>query len=576
MVSILINWFYICLTTFITGHFVTSKLYQMMKGKHHVSVMTSLVAGIAVNTTYAGFYSLFGGVNIAANVVLLILCAVCVFLERDYYKELTQRVKMIKNQKITVSKLIMVLLALIIIAGISYFCSNTGFMYDTGLYHAQSIRWTEEYGAVKGIANIHERFGYNSSFFSFMALYSMKDLFGQSLHSGQAFIGAIVCIYAVCGLFTHWSRKYLFSNVCRVAPVIYTIIILFEIISPTTDFPTVYLIMWLVIRFALLAENGETDSAPYALLAVFTVFLVALKLTAVCMVLIVIYPAYDMIRHKKWKQVMICVAAGLILIAPYLIRNVIISGWLVYPFASLDLFLVDWKLPAETAIGDATDIKVYARYVYDRSLVSQSIFQWFPTWWEGQRPLERFFSAAALLAAPAGLIVCAIRLLMARKVVDTKLFQIVLLNIVMICGFAFWMFSSPLHRYGYAFLLTVPLLVIATTLDMFWDYKWLRVFGLICSAGLFALIAFPTYKTLWDDYYLFKDVSKDTSYLFMQKDYPDPEMESQDLNGITIYYPQEAGGQSWYAHFPATNFGTNIQYWENRGDHIQDGFRHKY
>ena len=576
MLSILINWIYILVTTFIIGHFVTAKFYRVMGSDYKTSAMTAIVVGIAVNTTYAGFYSLFGGVNILANVILLLLCVVCLLLDRAYYIKMTERVKKMEIRNMTVKKAAILLIAMLILVGISYFCSNTGFMYDTGLYHAQSIRWTEEYGAVKGIANIHERFGYNSSFFSFMALYSMKDLFGQSLHSGQAFIGAIVCIYALCGLFSNWSRKHILSNVCRLAPVIYTIIILFEIISPTTDFPTVYLIMWLVIRFALLAESEEKDFSPYALLAVISVFLVALKLTAVCMVLIVIYPGYVMVRDKKWRQIAICIFSGLLLIAPYLIRNVIVSGWLVYPFASLDLFHVDWKLPAETAIGDATDIKVYARYVYDRELASQSILQWFPTWWEGQRPLERFFSAAALLAAPAGVVVCAIRVFAARKKNDHMLFQILLLNAVMTIGFIFWMFSSPLHRYGYAFLLTVPLITIGTTLDLFWDWKWLRVFGLICSAGLFAFIAFPTYKMMWDDYYLFKDVSQDSSYLIMQKDYPDTEMKSEDLNGITIYYPEEAGGQSWYAHFPATNFGTNIQYWENRGNQIQDGFRHKY
>ena len=31
---------------------------------------------------------------------------------------------------------------------------------DTPLYHAQSIRWIEDYGAVKGLGNIHNRFAY--------------------------------------------------------------------------------------------------------------------------------------------------------------------------------------------------------------------------------------------------------------------------------------------------------------------------------------------------------------------------------------------------------------------------------
>ncbi len=68
---------------------------------------------------------------------------------------------------------------------------------------------------------------------------------------------------------------------------------------------------------------------------------------------------------------------------------------------------------------------------------------------------------------------------------------------------------------------------------------------------------------------------KDNSYWIRQKDYPNPEMDSVKLGEITIYFPKDPGGQSWYYSFPATNFGENIQYWKARGEGIEDGFCQK-
>ena len=75
------------------------------------------------------------------------------------------------------------------------FCTSRGYMhYDSDLYHAQSIRWIEEYGIVKGLGNIHVRFAYNSSFFALSALYSMKFLCGRSLHTVNGLIALLLWI----------------------------------------------------------------------------------------------------------------------------------------------------------------------------------------------------------------------------------------------------------------------------------------------------------------------------------------------------------------------------------------------
>ena len=586
MIYILINWFYICVTSYILGSFLTRKFQKLMHYEKLTSVSTYIMTGIAVATVYAGYFSAFAGVSLAANVILILACALILIFDR---KVLFQELKRQWGEQNVLWLVIYALIALVI----AYFCAGSNFVYDSGLYHAQSIRMVEDYGVIKGIANVHERFGYNSSYFCLAALYSMKDIFGQSMHAVHGLIATVLCCASVSGIVRRRGWQTVTSRVCRLAPILYTIIIATEIVSPATDYITVYFVMWIVISWADLIEDGEKKIAPYAFLCIMAAFLVSLKLTAACMALLVLYPAYHLIKEKKWKEIGICLGLGILVAAPYFVRNFFISGWLIYPFEAIDLFHVDWKLPVETVIGDAMDVKVYARYLYDRAAIDQTIFEWFPTWWNGQKSVERWFSLAAFAAIFAEVLNCVVRsIMMIRKTknnpstltnegTENKTLTVVrygafmFLKVVVLISFLSWLFTSPLHRYGYAFVLTLPLLLIGNWLDLFQEQKvWLRVLSVLCVGAACIILWIPSYRMMKDDILYLWNQKSDTSHLVKQKDYPNPSMLSEDLNGITIYYPEEAGGQSWYYAFPATNFGENIQYWENRGDSVEDGFRH--
>ena len=85
----------------------------------------------------------------------------------------------------------------IVIILFSYGTSRGYLHYDTSLYHAQSIRWIEEYGVVPGLASLQLRYGYNSSAFAMTALYSFRDFVGQSLHTTAGFFALVGAIQVV-------------------------------------------------------------------------------------------------------------------------------------------------------------------------------------------------------------------------------------------------------------------------------------------------------------------------------------------------------------------------------------------
>lgn len=67
---------------------------------------------------------------------------------------------------------------------------------DTTLYHIQAVHWIEEYGVMPGLGNLHNRFAYNSAFMPLQALFSLRWLIGNSLHTLNGFICCVFLVYA--------------------------------------------------------------------------------------------------------------------------------------------------------------------------------------------------------------------------------------------------------------------------------------------------------------------------------------------------------------------------------------------
>ena len=172
---------------FLTGRFP----YQM---KHADAY---LMCGLVCVTVYAQVFSLFAGVGLVANILLLAVCLVILWRERSelaeaFSKHITKRSDTEKRRLYLKGFLLLGLFLFL-----AYGTSRGQIHYDTGLYHAQSIRWIEDYGVVKGLGNLHCRLAYNSSSFALSALYSMAFLGGQSYHCTAgwlAFLLAAVCL----------------------------------------------------------------------------------------------------------------------------------------------------------------------------------------------------------------------------------------------------------------------------------------------------------------------------------------------------------------------------------------------
>ncbi|MDE7232126.1 MAG: hypothetical protein K2N37_03525, partial [Lachnospiraceae bacterium] len=195
-----------------------------------------VLCGIVCVTVYAQFFSLFARVGLLGNGVLCVACAGILWRERENLKALFLSYWQGKSAglgKRMCGKAILLFGLFLLFA---YGTSRGMIHYDTGLYHAQSIRWIEEYGVVKGLGNLHCRLAYNSASFALSALYSMAFLGGRSFHCCAGFLAfllAAVCLKTGNSLRLGRLRT---SDFARVMCVYYLVNIFDEMVSPASDY----------------------------------------------------------------------------------------------------------------------------------------------------------------------------------------------------------------------------------------------------------------------------------------------------------------------------------------------------
>lgn len=564
MLTILLNWLYALVTIILLGFGVAALVkkvfsYQIKSGDG--ILMTGMIAA----TVYAQFFSLVYKVGMLANIILIILCLLIYLWCKENIKSTVQ--EWIKS---TSAAQKVILLALILVW--SYFTSRGYIHYDSDLYHAQSIRWMEEYGIVPGLGNLHERFAYNSSFFALSALYSLKFLLGYSMHAMSGFVALVLSI-ACFPIMKSWKRKsFSLADFARVGAIYYLTTITNEVVSPASDYAAMCIIFYIVIKWLDALENEKKEIAPYALLCVVGVYALTLKLTAGLILLVLIKPAYQLIKEKRIKEIFGYLTMGLLVAVPWMARTVVISGWLLYPFTALDLFNFDWEMDGQMINLDAMQIKVWGRALYNVTLIDIPLTGWFPNWFSNTlSTMEKLL----ILGDFAAIIVAVFKTIQifAKKI--WKQLDVLLVLITMVACYIFWQTSAPLMRYGYAYVLLLLFVAFGWIMqDVYSAERNANVLSKsklskVCVTAVYVLfLLYGCYKVV-----VLADYIKDTSYAdfyVWQENYGVYEMNSYEVNGVTFYYPVY-GDRGGYEYFPSS--GTEVTGLEFRGNTMKDGFR---
>ena len=553
MLSVFISYLYIGCTTFLLGFGI--RMFVRKYLNYEIKEVTGLLyAGLGLATVYAGIYSLFSGVSLGANIGMLLLCgAVLVIGKEELASFGGQRIKGVSKGKVIILAVMLLVFA---------YGGSRGYLhFDSGLYHAQAIRWIEEYGVVPGLANLHCRLAYNSSAFVLTALYSMKFLTGQSLHTVAGFMALVLAIKGLDVINVFSRKRVLVSDFVKIAMLFYISIIYTEMMSPASDYFAMLFLFYVMVTWVELEERKEKSITPYGMLCVLLAVNVTIKLSAAIMLLLVVKPAVVLLKEKRYCQIAIYLVLGILAVFPYLARNVILSGWLVYPFPAIDLFSFDWKIPAGEARYDAEEIKVYAKGMTDVLLKDTPMSRWIPEWFAKLKGLEKIWVLGSVASVAAGTVISLWGILKRKR----EIYGFLFLQWVLIAGYLFWQIGTPLVRYGYIYILAFPFFTAGLWFVILFGKK--EKSYVLFAVALLVFFAYKGGNMIQN----IRDSSYQDYYVW-QQDYMTLDYDSYEIDGVKFYVPLQSG-QIGYDKFPAAPYERYDV--EMRGESLQKGFRRK-
>lgn len=552
MLSVLMSWGIIFIITLILGYGIVEWGYKDSQFTSKLDVY--LVVGLAVATVYAQTFSLFYKVSGLACVVLFFVgCLFVIAYHIASHGTWWNKVKSLIQ--ITPWQWAIFFCILLATAAWTVGVPNHS---DTNLYHNQAIQWIEKYGVVPGLGNLHNRFAYNSAFMPLQALFSLEWLLDQSLHTMNGYICCIFLVYAILTCRAWKLEKIQTSDFFKFATIIYIFYTRDDISSPSSDILTLLLVLYICQKWCEYVENKISDEMSYALLAVIAVYAVTVKLSSAVTVMLAIYPAFILLKKRDWKKIVLNIGLGLIIAIPWLARNVVISGYLVYPYPQIDLFKVDWKMPASILSYDSQEIMVWGRGIRDVSLYDLPLWKWFPTWYEQQS--MKWLVIVGLLST----FLIIVKLLY-KVIKEKKLdFSTDLLSVYTVVALVVWLNSAPLMRYGMVYLM-LPVCVLGGNIfggvERFYSVqRCLKI-----AMGVCMLIILGTYTS---------KVLEINAY-FMQENYEWALTERVEWeNGCSIWYLTGSDLCS-YDVFPCVPYKEMVNKIELRGEDFADGFKIK-
>ena len=549
MIVTMISWLWIGVASFLFG-FAGLKLLFFRKKEMIWGIDLCFISGLCILTVYAQIFSLFYKVGALASAILLCLCVgIVIVFFRDVKQYLWKQIRSLKPWIVIVSAIVgLICLQLTVQYAIHY---------DTDLYHAQNIRWIEEYGVVKGLGNLHNRFAYNSAFFCLQALFSLKFAMNRSLHTMNGFITVFMLIWAVVSMNMFHRKKIVTSDLFKVGIVFYVVYTeaRFVVSSSGSDILALTLVMYISAKWCELMEENSKEEKVYWLLCLLAVWAATVKLSAGMLVLLAVYPAVQLIRKKQWKTIAWLVGCGLIILLPFLVRNVLISGYLVYPYASIDLFSVDWKMAKSAVLEDNREIRAWGRTMTQRALYDAPFSVWFPAWYNSLITSYRVMFWSSVLGL-VGTIFYTVRCI-------RKSHQWYRLNLLLVsaAGLILWFCGAPLIRYGVIYLLLLPIMFTGMLLEN------IRLKEL-SAAGMTIMLAYSFITigqfALWYGRPPFK----------FPLDYSEREVIVSEVDGVQIYVAGKTD-QVGYHYFPGVPNQGRLDVIELRTGRLEDGFRLK-
>jgi hypothetical protein len=580
MLTILLIWLYISFLSFVLGFTFLSfvKKTNLIEGQISESFSFISIVGFSVISTITGYYSIFYKVGLILNIFLFLFSILSTIIyKKEINKIVTQLINNIKNTPNILLLLYPTVFLLILVKS-----TDQPIYGDTGLYHAQCIKWINEYKVVPGLGNFHGRFAFNNHSFLVEALFSFSFMKTHTFHLVNSYLAILFSFTLIhqMGKSLIGSDKY--GIIWIGLLYLYRHYFNVHLSSPAADIFSTTLIWFIFIIFIETIQEAKLNfSFNLFSIILLSVFSITVKISSLFILLLPAIILIKIFRKNLYKTYLFAFFMALFFAIPFFIRNLFLSGFLIYPVPYLNIFSFDWKIPVEQVSFMKDLLCSWTKTWSFEPGTEQPFSKWFPIWFKRQL----LFDLILLSIATVSPIILILYQVITKKI-DSIMKSELLIITISFAGILFWFFTAPDFRYAIAFLCINVLFTIFIgykTSEKLFINDCNRVFTISQIKNILKPIKFCTLYFCFFLLILAFSRSISTSPLkrilmnniLLPEKYEQAKLKKITDSNYSYFVPYGARWPfCWNSDLPCSpdRIGSHI---ELRGDTIETGFRNK-
>lgn len=563
MIALILSWICIGWLSLVLG-VATIRALKPLIGRAKEETLTiapdyTLLFGFAISTFLVSLTSLFYRINWEVNICIFLLAAFLHYRHRNSVEEVLQGLQKGWKEAHLWLKLSFGMVVLVALSASVIEVAET----DTWFYHAQSMQWIKEFGVVPGLGNVHGRFAFNSNYFVISAFYAFWFSPDQVLFPLGSFFFIVLNFRLLTKLEEARAKAdYRWMIISGMLLLLFSYQAIVLLSSTSTDIISCILVIYI---FLLFFDTYQQKDKSYEELVLWSMVAlsVTFKLSSVIIVAILL-PSLP--RVLKSRRIIPLAGVAILIGLPFIARNIILSGYILYPFPSIDVLSVDWKIPIEEVQLEKDLVEGWAKQPYGSTYMEKfedipeilelSFTDWIKVWWPAQSMKWKLFMLLALLHIPM-ILVSWFR----KESIFAIVFATLTLNLL------FWFDQAPQPRFAYGFLFFGTALLLGYLGS--WSLRWLRPKQYIFIP---LLLMFPGLFLIREEI-VYTDT--DLSVVFLPKYEIEIKTKEFEAHNFTLKIPSEEPPASVYWCFNAPLPCTPLpkKNLEMRGENFKQGFR---
>jgi hypothetical protein len=479
-----------------------------------------LVTGLIGLTVVGQWIVLFSPVNMISLLGILILCGVIsVFRKRQIVLCTKNGEFNFRNKSVLFYTCVLCFMVMILII-------NAGpvAMDDTDSYHVQMVKWIQEFGSVPGIANLHLRFGFNSSWFSSIALLSYPISGLNTYISLNGLLSVWFCYFLLEKTFEFAGSREAgkmrnggFACLC----ILFLCLLNWPMIrgsasSANYDFISCFCIIVLFVDL-----YDKKGGAPVEWL-IWPVYLFTVRMTNFPILILSLVFVIQTLRSFSFRRLAILFSFAAFVIVPFLVRNIILSGYAFFPVYQIDFFSPDWKVDKMKLIEISNYIKYFNRVnpMFQPLSVTEKLNfpNWVSSWYNYLFKVDKIILSFSAIGYAI--------ISLSQKKLKTFLFSVFFF--VMLFQMITWFFIDPDPRFVYGPIVFGIFAGVISFSSIKESWTAIMKYSLLLTS--LVVLVYGISKTVRDNKY--------RNYL-IPRPLPVPAVQTIQVGGIQMHIPEK-------------------------------------